>query len=142
MMKIESVSLDTIHKGFEQPYNPPQIHGDSDKATFEREYENAQDAVRACLAGFGTEDDYGEGDFCLNQDFGFSRHIAVELSSPKLMQPKVFEALQNTLAALGERYRTYVDHGLLDKPDFFIFIETDRAVGHCEDAALLAQLES
>lgn len=138
MIKLFSIAEGDIDRAFETAYNPPPIAGAADEDAFTDEYWSAHGCVTQCLAAFGRENDYGEGDFTMNQDFGLSRSISVELSSKCLWKPAVIESLQRTLRELPESYRVFISHGLLDEPDLYLLIERDRAAGFCSDASVLS----
>ncbi len=111
------------------PFNPPDSSISDDE--FRKEFYETEEALRNVLLKFGEEDDYGEKDFGLDNGFGRTRGIGVELSSKRgLERPEVLSAIRDFLAALPETYDVALN-GM--NYDFYLYVYRDRTVAYTRD---------
>lgn len=117
-------------------FNSPQLGENFSPEAFALEYWSVHKAVAKQLRTLGEEDDCGDRDFAMNQDYGFSRFIGVELSSKRLWSEQLITTLQDVLLQAPQEYIVYVDHSLLGEPLFFLLIKTEEVCGYSEDVGL------
>jgi hypothetical protein len=136
-MTYKIVAQEEITQSLKLPFNPPVITDSFSEEDFRAEYWRVHGLVAERLRLLGEEDDYGEGDFVMSQDFGLSRFIGIELSSKKMWSKELLSVLNATLKEVSQAYRIYIDHDLDEEPLFFILVQRDDVIGHCEDRTLL-----
>jgi hypothetical protein len=117
-----------------QPFNPPAFTDAFTPDDFHSEYWAAHSAVTDALSILGTQDQYGEGDFCANDDYGHSRFIGIEFSSQRLWRPELIHLVQSALSKLPQPYCVYFDHDILDEPDFYFIAQSSIVFGYIPTA--------
>lgn len=137
MFNIQLVSQQSFGHLRAKPSNPPVLTDESTIEHFTDEYALAHDAVMAVLSKLGKHDWCGEADFTMNDDVPLAREIGVSLTSKTLWSPGFLAAIQQALASASPGYRAYVDHDLLDDPDFYFLVFSDRVVAWSDAPELL-----
>ncbi len=120
-----------------QAYNPPTITCEADKRVFHDEYWGCHAKVKMALTLLGVHDAFGDGDFCMNEEWQLSRGISIELTSEKMMRPEFVPAIQHALKQLPEKYSVFVDQGLLDLENIFLLVQPDQVFVDGRYTALL-----
>lgn len=127
-MKSEMVTESEMKSYLSRPFNPPQISETFTKEAFYNEWGDAKDSLKNALAQLGRHNSFGDGDFCVADDYELSRGVSVELSSTRLMTPALIPTVASVLQSLPQPYSVYIDHGVLDIPLFFLVIERGRVM--------------
>lgn len=131
MIRLVSDSeFDVLHRQF----NPPAISETFSEQDFCDEYWSCHRVVEQALEILGRHNIYGEGDFCMNDDYGHSRHIAVSINSKRLWRRELIPLIQSALKGLSEDYVVWLSHDDLDESEFHILVWKDRAAGYFECA--------
>ena len=117
------------------PFNPPVFSDVFTEEMFREEHWTTRIAVADALAGLGTQDQSGGGDFCVNDDFSHSRFIAIELSSRRLWQPDLVTLVQSALREQPEDYVVYFEHVLPDERKFYFLVQPASVAGYVPSAA-------
>lgn len=128
MANIHLVSKQAFDSLRAQPSNPPMLDELFTVEQFSDEYAQVHESLLTQISAVGTHDWSGEADFTMNDDVPLAREIGVALTSKTLWNARFLEIIQRTLAAAPQEYRVYVDHDLLDDPDFYFFVFPDRVV--------------
>ena len=131
-MKIQIVTASELNDYLNRPFNPPRISTTLTKEAFYDEWCHATRTLKDALTRFGKHDSFGDGDFCMADDYYLSRGTSIELSSTRLMTVSLIPTIASTLQSLPQSYSVYVDHSLLDVPSFFLVIERDRVMAREE----------
>ena len=117
-----------------QPFNPPVFTGTFTEDAFREEYWAAQIAVTDALSMLGTQDQSGDGDFCVNDDPPQSRLIAIDLSSRQLWSPELVPLVQSALREPPQPYAVYFEHNLPDERKFYFLVQPDSVTGYMPKA--------
>lgn len=112
------------------PFNPPNYSETFSQSNYSSEYWSVHDQVTAALTILGVHDQYGDGDFCMNDDFGDSRFIGIELSTKRLWRSELIPLLQNILQRQPQAYRVYITHDLLDEESFHLMVQPSDVAGY------------
>src|SRR5688500_11962411 len=78
-------------------FNPPVISDLFSREDYAAEYWEFHGLLSKRLLILGEENDYGDGDFVMNQDYGLSRFVSIELSTRKLWSKELICVLSATL---------------------------------------------
>lgn len=117
------------------PFNPPApTISDED---FRTEFYATEKALRKVLLQFGEEDAYGERDFGLDNGFGRTRGLGLELGARRgLERPAALTAIREFLIGLPERY----DIALCGANyDFYLYVNRDRMMAYTLDRRRLGR---
>lgn len=128
-VEYQQVTQSELEEMLARPFNPPAFSATFTKDEFSAEYWNVHRELMSALSILGDHDDYGNADFCMNDDCGFSRFIGIELTSKRLWRPELISLVRSVLKRQPEPYCIYLDHGLLDEPDFFILVFSTKVAG-------------
>src|SRR5687767_7208279 len=93
------ISKEELDRLLDRPYNPPEICDDREKKVFHDEYWATHHRCMDALMTLGTHDAFGDGDFCMNEDWYLSRGISVTLTSRKLWRMELIPLIQMVLCA-------------------------------------------
>ena len=113
-----------------RPFHPPVFTDTFTEDAFREEYWAAQLAVTDALSMLGTQDQSGDGDFCVNDDPAVSRLIAVDLSSRQLWCPELVPLVRSALLEQPQPYAVYFEHNLPDERRFYFLVQPASVTGY------------
>lgn len=117
------------------PFNPPaQTISDEE---FRNEFYSTEKALRKVLLQFGEEGTYGEKDFGLENGFGRTRGLGLELGAQRgLERTEVLTAIREFLIELPERYDIAICGANFD---FYLYVNRDRLMAYTTDRRRLGR---
>ena len=131
-MKVTILDFETYNR-LNWPQYGMELTESFTKEHARKEYYDCLERLRGTLEKFGTHNSFGEGDFAVGSDWDVHRSIGFDISSDKLLTPKLVPAVQSLIRAFPYPYLVDVAydpflrgsaHGLKSN-DFFATIESD-----------------
>jgi hypothetical protein len=132
-MKVTILDFETYnHRKF--PQYGIQLTESFTKDDARREYHDCLDRLRRALERLGVHNSFGEGDFVVGSDwYAPHRSIGFEISSDKLLTPKLVPSVQSLIRSFSYPYLVDVGYDpflrgsahRLSSYDFFATIEVD-----------------
>lgn len=135
-LAITPISREAFEAALNSAPSVPELSESFTHNDFDAEYWGLHRNLLTALSEMGRHEIAGDGDFTLNDDAPLARSLGLALTSKKMWNASLIEKIQDTIRTSPFEYRVYVDHTLLDEPDFFLLVYPDRAIGWFEDKEL------
>ena len=144
--KISKISVPIIRineaeraQYFKNGYNNPIITDEKGKDRFRDEYYETLSAIEDGLETRWVRSFRDDGDFWTNSDFYYTRFLAVEISSPRMILPDVIEIVHNVVVSTQEKYSIDICNawGVSDLPEFNIMIEKEAIKVYTESEEII-----
>ena len=136
-MRIIELSEDQYLKRLGSPYNAPD---DSVCDTeFDDEYYDLFDKLEPLMAEFGTNNAYGDGDYCLEPRISRSRGLGFEVSNDTIVTEELLRRLQELVATHAPEWEIFLQSGFFE---YGIFVGSSEIRIHRNNPGILVGIHS